>query len=160
MASYENGPGQKFAAASGSGTNADPFVPSMALAAGTASTTIGATTDAGPAWTTVLGVSGVPVASANASGGIDVSAAPATGLKIRLVDLILTNRTAAAMEFTFTTETSGTVVCGPYSVPANGTLQVTPRSWGWKTDTAVKKLRCTTSATGNVSIEPYYFYEA
>jgi hypothetical protein len=54
------------------------------------------------------------------------------------------------MKLTFTEETSGTVILAVY-ISANGTVQITPRG-KLKLPTANKKLRCTSSATGDVDI--------
>lgn len=155
MANYENGPGQKFAAASGAGTEASPFVPSMSLAAGTASTTIGATTDAGPAWTTVFGVSSAAVTSADMTTATAVTAAPTSSQKLVITDIVVAADTA--MFVLFQEETSGTLIFKVW-VPAGGTVQITPRG-KIKLATADKKLTADASVAGNIAITVAYYSE-
>lgn len=120
---------------------------------------MGATQDAGPFWTTVRGVAGVPFASADQhSAAASVSAAPTSGQKLVITDLFVSVDTA--MSVTFKCETTGAVVTGPYYLPANGTLQLTPRSKGWKLATADKKLQVITSVAGNVMVDVAYYSEA
>lgn len=127
------------------------------LPAGT--NTIGATKDAGPNWTTSWGVSSAPFTSANQSGSAaSVTDAPTAGQKLVIIDLIFSVDTAMAV--TFKCETSGAVIAGPFYLPANGTLQITPRSKGWKLATADKKLQVQTSVAGNIMVLPSYYSEA
>ena len=80
------------------------------------------------------------------------TAAPTTGLKIVLDDLWVSADTAMRVEIS--EETSGTVVWAAY-LPANGSVQFTPRD-GLKLDTANKKARFKTSASGNVRVTALY----
>lgn len=121
-----------------------------ALVAGSA--TIGATMDAGPAWTPVY----QHTASADASSGADVTAAPTSGQKIVVDDIIVS--TGAALTVTFEEETSGTDVLKLY-MAANGIAQVTPRG-RIKLATADKKLRLLTSGAGTVAVTVCYHSEA
>lgn len=125
------------------------------IAAG--SNTIGATQDAGPSWTSVWGVSNVPVSSADMSGAaVDVTDAPTSGQKIVVDDIIV--GADAAMRVDFTEETSGTVMLSVY-LAAGATLQITPRGKR-KLATANKKLKAQTSAAGNIRILVGYHSEA
>ena len=128
---------------------ADPVTGTVTANQGTAGATPWPTTDNGPAWTSVWGVSNAPVTSADMSGAaVAVIDAPTAGLKFVITDIVVT--AAAAMLFTFTEETSGLVLAYA-SVAANGTAQVTPRSKR-KTAVAVKRVMCQSSAAGNVSV--------
>ena len=114
--------------------------------------------DAGPAWTTVRGVSGEPVTSADMSGAaVAVTDAPTEGQSLVVDDLYLS--TEADLSFTLTEETSGTVILGPLYMAANSAQQITPRA-RLKLDTADKKLMCQTSAAGDVSVLALYHSEA
>lgn len=131
----------------------------QSLSLGAGSSTLGATKDAGPSWTTVKGISGVPFTSADQhSVAASVTDAPTSGQKLVITDIFLSVDTA--MGVTFKCETTGAVVTGPYYLPANGTLQLTPRGKGWKLATADKKLQVLTSVAGNVMIDASYFSEA
>lgn len=125
-----------------------------ALVAGTA--TIGGTTDAGPAWTSIFGVSGAAVVSADATGNPAVTDAPAAGQKLVITDIVYSSDTA--MSLTFSEETSGTVIFKVF-VPANGTGQITPRGKK-KLATADKKLMCDASVAGNIAVTVGYYSEA
>lgn len=120
------------------------------------SAAMGGTTDGGPSWTSVWGITNAPVQSSNMTSIADVTAVPTSGQKLVIDDLIISADTA--MKFTFTEETSGTVMFAVY-VPAGGVTQVTPRGKR-KLATADKKLRCTASVAGNVSILAGYHSEA
>lgn len=112
--------------------------------------------DNGPAWDSTWGVSNAPVTSANMSGAaVAVTTAPATGKKLVIDDILFSSDTA--LRATFTEETSGTVILY-VRVPANGTVQVTPRGKR-KLATANKTLMCQTSASGNVEILVGYHSE-
>ncbi len=124
------------------------------IASGTA--TIGATQDAGPAWTSVHGISGVPFTSSDQhSAAANCTDAPTTGLKLVITDLVFATDTA--MNVTFKEETSGTVIAGPFYVAANSTVQLTPRSIAWKLATANKHLQVITSVSGNIMVDAFYF---
>jgi len=106
--------------------------------------------DAGPAWTTIRGVDGEPVTSADMSAAaVAVIDAPDTGEKLVIDDLWLS--TAEELSFTLTEETTGTVILGPLYMAANSTQQITPRG-RLKLDTADSQLMCQTSAAGAVSV--------
>ena len=111
-----------------------------------------ATMDAGPAWAS----SYLHAASADASGGVDVTAAPTSGQKIVIDDVIVSVNTA--MWVLFEEETSGTDIIKVYLV-ANSTVQITPRG-RIKLPTADKKLRIDTSAAGNIAVTLCYHSEA
>lgn len=123
------------------------------LVTGTA--TIGATKDAGANWTAVHLV----VNSADATGGVDISAAPTSGQKRVLVDLVISVGTTMAVSII--EETSGTVMHGPFYMAANTVMQITPRSTPMsKLPTADKKYRVDTSVAGSVTIETWTYSEA
>lgn len=121
-----------------------------AIPAGT--NTIGATRDAGPAWTSAY----LHTASADASGGADLTAAPTAGQKICIDDLIIS--VGADLTVTLEEETSGTDVMVFY-MAAKSTIQVTPRGQV-KLPTADKKLRLDTSGAGNIAVTVVYHSEA
>lgn len=114
------------------------------------------TKDNGPAWTSVWGVSNAPVQSADMTSIAHVSDAPTSGQKLVITDIQVSTDTA--MKLTFTEETSGLVICSLY-VAAYVPVQVTFRSKR-KLNVADKKLRCTASVAGNVSILVGYYSEA
>ncbi len=114
------------------------------------------TKDAGPAWATVWGVSNAPVQSADMSSIADVTGTPVSGQKLVITDVLAS--AAVAMKLTFTEETSGLVMFSIY-LGANSPVQITFRSKR-KLNVADKKLRCTASVTGNVSILVGHYSEA
>lgn len=115
------------------------------------------TSDAGPAWITSRGLSGLPFTSSNQSASAaPVSDAPTTGQKLVVTDMVISVDTQMAV--TFKEETSGTVVAGPYYMSANSTLQITPRG-KFKLPTANKKLQVQTSVAGNITVSVYYYSE-
>ena len=124
----------------------------------TGTNTIGATQDAGPAWTSVFGVAGVPFTSADQHSAVaSVTDAPTSGQKLVITDLIVSVDTA--MSVTFKEETSGTVIFGPWYCSANsGPMQITLRSKK-KLPTADKKLQVITSVAGNITVSAGYFSE-
>lgn len=124
------------------------------IAAGT--NTIGGTRDAGAAWTSVFGVSGAAVVSANITSATAITDAPTSGQKIIVDDIVVSTDTA--MNILFEEETSGTDIFKVF-LPANGTLQITPRD-KVKLATADKKLTAKGSATGNVGITVTYHSES
>jgi hypothetical protein len=126
------------------------------VAGASATTSIGATTDNGPAWTTVLGVTSAVVTSADATTATAVTAAPTSGQKLVITDIIASSDTA--MFLLFQEETSGTVLFKIW-LPANGTVQLTPRG-KVKLATADKKLLVDASATGNIAVTALYYSEA
>lgn len=140
----------------GGGGSSGSVTIGSALPAGT--NTIGATQDAGPAWTTAWGIAGVPFNSADASSIVSVTSAPTSGQKLVITDLIVSVGTA--MTVTFKCETSGVVIAGPFYLPANTIAQLTPRSKGWKLATADKKLQVIASVSGNITVQAGYFSEA
>lgn len=127
-----------------------------AIPAGT--NTIGATKDAGPSWTTVWGVTGVPFTSADASSVVSVTDAPTSGQKLVIDDILIS--VATAMSVTFKIETAGTVIYGPFYLSANQLYQFTPRGKGRKLATADKKLQVITSVSGNIMVDVSYHSEA
>lgn len=121
-----------------------------ALVAGTA--VIGTTMDGGPSWTTVYTFT----ASTDATGGVDITAAPTGGQKIVVTDILISTDTA--MYVSFLEETSGTEV-GRVYLSASGLAQITPRA-KWKLPVADKKLRIDASVAGNVAVTCWYYSEA
>lgn len=115
-------------------------------------------TDGGTAFTSVWGVAGVPFTSGDQHSAVaSVSDAPTSGKKLCIDDLIFSTDTA--MNVTFKEETSGTVMFGPWYVPANTTLQVTLRGKK-KLATADKKLQVITSVAGNITVQAGYHSES
>lgn len=108
--------------------------------------------DYGPDWTS----SYLFTASADATGGADITAAPTAGQKIVVTDILISVNTA--MYVSFLEETSGTEL-GRIYLPANGAAQVTPRS-KWKLPVADKKLRIGASVAGAVAVTCWYYSEA
>ncbi len=110
--------------------------------------------EAGKVWTheTVdvsLGVTGAAVSSADMSGGATaVTGAPTSTKKLVVTDVVLSTDTTLA--FTFTEETSGTVLF-KLRILANTSFHFKPHG-KLKLATADKKLMCQTSASGNVTI--------
>jgi hypothetical protein len=148
------GTGQELATASGAGTAASPFVPSVALAAGSAA--IGATQDAGPSWTSSVGVSDAAVVSADLTTRTAVTDAPASGQKLVITDILVSADTA--MNVLFEQETNNVDKIKVF-VPANGTAQITFRG-KLKLTVADKKLMATASVAGNIAITVLYYSEA
>jgi hypothetical protein len=109
-------------------------------------------TDNGPAWTPAY----THTASADMTTTAALTAAPTSGQKIVIDDIIFS--TGTAMNFTFEEETSGTDVLKIY-VPANTTIQLTPRG-KIKLATANKKLHGVASVAGNVAVTVCYHSEA
>ncbi len=110
------------------------------------------TADGGPAWTSAY----PHTASADATGGADLTAAPTSGQKIVIDDIIVSVDTA--MWVLFEEETSGTNILVLY-MAANSTAQITPRG-RIKLATADKKLRLDTSVAGNIAVTVCYHSEA
>lgn len=110
------------------------------------------TSDNGPAWTPAY----LHTASADATGIVDVTAAPTSGQKIVVDDIIVS--VGAAMTLTFEDETAGTDLLVLY-MEANSTAQVTPRG-RIKLPVADKKLRMDSSAAGAVAVTVCYHSEA
>lgn len=111
-----------------------------------------ATTDGGPSWTSAY----LHTASADATGIVDVTAAPTGGQKIVIDDIILSVDTA--MWVLFEEETSGTDILKLY-MAANSSAQVTPRG-RIKLPVADKKLRMDASVAGNIAVTVVYHSEA
>ena len=127
-----------------------------AIPAGT--NNIGGTTDNGPHWTSVFGVSGAPFTSADQSASAaSVTDAPTAGQKLVITDLLVSVDTA--MSVSFKIETAGTTLIGPIYLPANGSAQITFRS-KFKLGTADKKLQVQSSVAGNISVLAGYYSEA
>lgn len=126
----------------------------IVLAAG--SNSIGGTKDNGPHWTSSFGVSSAAVVSADITTATAVTDAPTSGQKIVVTDIIVSTDTA--MNILFECETTGVDIFKVF-VPANGTVQITPRS-KVKLATADKKLTAKSSVAGNVGITVCYYSEA
>jgi hypothetical protein len=95
-------------------------------------------------------------ASADMSTAAAITAAPASGKKIVLMDVLISTDTA--MNFALQMETSATVLAKVF-LPANSVMQVTLRGF-IKGDTADKKIYGKASVSGNVAITAVYFSEA
>jgi hypothetical protein len=119
----------------------------------------GAVKDNGPAWTSAHGIAGLPFTSADQHSAVaSVTSAPTSGQKLVITDIFVSVDTA--MSVTFKEETSGTVITGPFYLPANGTIQLTPRGKQWKLPVADKKLQVLTSVSGNIMVDAGYYSEA
>lgn len=118
---------------------------------GPGSAAIGGTKDNGPHWTPTRTYTAISSATTT-----DITVAPTSGQKIVLDDLIIS--ADAAQTVSLVEETSGTVFA-KFFIPANGTIQITPRD-GLKAAVADKKLRVTTTSTANTSITACYHSEA
>lgn len=117
------------------------------------------TSDNGPAWAGVHGISGVPFTSADAhSSAASVTDAPTSNQKLVPTDIFFSVDTA--MSVTFKCETTGAVITGPYHMPANSAMQLTPRDKSWKLATVDKKLQVITSVAGNIMVDVHYYSEA
>lgn len=103
-----------------------------------------ATKDNGPAWTVVRTVT----TSADMTTAAAISAAPTTGQRVVVDDLIISTDTA--MTLTILEETSSDVFCVLY-LAANSTVQLTPRD-GFKANAINKKFFADASATGNLTV--------
>lgn len=132
------------------GGTAIPTSIGSALPTGTNS--IGGTKDNGPFWTVVR----TYTTSADMTTAAALTAAPTSGQKIVLDDIIISTDTA--MNFSLQEETSATVFAKVY-MAANSTVQLTPRD-GFKTAVADKKFFGDASAAGNVAITALYHSEA
>jgi hypothetical protein len=155
----EIGRGQWLAASSASGDHkpGDFAVLKTTPAAAAAGTYVGDTKDAGPAWTSVFGVSGARFASADASAAdAAVTDAPASGQKLVITDVLIS--AAAAMLVDIKEESAANPIASIY-LPASGTYQWTPRS-KTKLATADKKLMIRTSAAGAIRVTAHYYSEA
>lgn len=93
------------------------------------------------------------VTSADASSGVDLTAAPAAGKKISLVSLRIV--AGATLTVDITEETSGTVILRTYVVA--GSDHVYTPVVPIQLPTAVKKARITASGAGDVTVEAFYF---
>lgn len=115
--------------------------------------------DGGSGLSSLWGVGGVPVASADMSAGTFVTDAPTSTKKI-VIDDVLFSVGATAMSITLKEETSGAVVFGPWYCPANsGPIQITLRGKK-KLAVADKRVQAFTSAAGNITVQLGYHSEA
>lgn len=112
--------------------------------------------DGGPAWTTVRGVSGAAVISADATTPAAVTDAPTAGQKIVVTDIVFS--VGADMTVQFEEETSETILFNMYCL-AGQSYQISPRS-KCKLDTADKKLMVDASVAGAISVTAFYYSEA
>lgn len=119
-------------------------------------TAIQKTSDSGPTWTSVFGVSSAAVTSADMTTAAAVTAAPTSGQKLVIVDIVVSVDTA--MNILFEEETSGTDIYKVF-LPANGLAQITPRG-KVKLATADKKLTAKASVAGNIAVTAIYYSEA
>lgn len=119
------------------------------IAAGT--NVIGGMLDAGPVQT----LTQTYTASANMTTAAAITAAPAAGKKIALVDVLIS--ADRALDFDLEMETSGNVLAKIF-LPAKGSAQITMRGY-LRGDVADKKIFGKASAAGNVAITAVYFSE-
>lgn len=78
-----------------------------------------------------------------------VTPAPTTGQYLVVDDIIMSSDTALSV--TFSREDANSTAVMKIYMPANGTVQLTPRGM-FKLSTVTKKLNAKTSATGNVAM--------
>lgn len=116
----------------------------------------GSSTDGGPAQTISLGVAGKAFTSADATTAAAVSDAPQSGMKLVILDVIASSDTA--MFLLFHEESTAANLYYKVFVPANGTVQITPRG-KCKLTTVDKKLMVDASASGNISVTCIYYSE-
>lgn len=103
------------------------------------------------------GIAGERFTSADQSAAVaSVTDAPASGEYLVITDFIVSVDTA--MTVNFSEETSVDYVLTLY-MPANGSVQVTPRA-KIKLLVADKQLQVRTSASGNIAITAGYYSEA
>ena len=96
-----------------------------------------------------------PFVSANATAAAAITTAPDSGKTLVITDLIISSDTS--MNLLFTEETTGTVLLKIF-IAANTSFHFNPTG-KFKLNTADKKLRVTASASGNISILAFYYYE-
>lgn len=112
--------------------------------------------DGGPGWNTGVGSDAYPrqvIESADASAGVVITVDPEPTETISVTDLIISVDTA--MTVTIRDNSSPTPLkLFKFFMPANGTIQITPR--GWLQVTTGKKLSVITSASGNIAITSFY----
>lgn len=112
----------------------------------------------GPAYTPTLGVSSAAFTSSDASAAaVAVTDAPGTGKYIALHQLIVAAG-SAALTFTFTEETSGTVLLKLFLLA--GTSFQIPLVGKIKLATANKKLMVQTNQAGTCAVTALYVAEA
>lgn len=114
------------------------------------------TTDGGASWTSVLGVTSYAFTSADATTAAAVTDAPTTGQKLVITDIIASSDTAMFLLF-HEESTAGNLFFKVF-IPANGTVQITPRG-KVKLTTVNKKLMVDASAAGNIAITVLYYSE-
>jgi hypothetical protein len=103
--------------------------------------------DGGPAWTTKFGVDGAAVLSADMTTAAHVTDAPATGKHAVIDDIVVSVDTAMSVLFE---DHTGTDLIKVY-LPANGTLQITPRG-KLRLATAGDVLTAKASVSGNIAV--------
>lgn len=113
------------------------------------------TSDAGPHWTSSYGITGSAVVAASITGTTIITDVPTSGQKLVITDVLISVDTA--MNILLQEETSGMTIAKIF-LPANGTVQWTPRS-KTKLLTANKRLTARSSANGNVGITAHYYSE-
>jgi uncharacterized protein YjbI with pentapeptide repeats len=114
------------------------------------------TSDAGPSWTTVYGVSGAAVISADMTTAAHVTDSPTGGQKLVITDIIVSVG-SVAMTVLFE-DHNGTDLIQVY-MPANSTLQITPRG-KLKLGTADLVMTAKASVAGAISVTAIYYSEA
>jgi len=112
--------------------------------------------DKGAGWTSVYGVSGAAVVSADITTATAVTGAPASGQKLIITDILVSSDTD--MNILFEEETSGTDLCKLF-LKAGVPFHYVPRSKN-KLAAADKKLTAKSSVSGNVGITVSYYSEA
>jgi len=113
------------------------------------------TCDSGAGWDSVYGVGGAAVVSSNITTPTAVTDAPEVGKRIVIDDIIVSS--AIAMAISFEEETSGTIIFRVF-LPADGTLQITPRG-RVRLVTANKRVMARSDVAGNVAITVIYHSE-
>ena len=111
---------------------------------------------AGTSWTEVHGVSGAPVNNDDFSTARDITDAPEAGKRIVLSGVVIGNQSDNDIAVTLIEETSGTVLFGPHTIPANSTLPLAMFNALCECATADKVIQVQADVAGNLTIDSYY----
>lgn len=96
---------------------------------------------------------GTPISSSDITTAVDLTGAPASGKKIRILDLFVS--VAVAMKIQVIEETSGDVIASAY-LPTNGNLPLSLRC-GIEANAADRKLQLKGSVAGGVEVICTYY---
>ena len=111
----------------------------------------GSTKDDGPYWNS----SYTYTTSADMTTAAAVTASPTSGQKLCITDIFLSSDTQILYSFV---QESDSVVLAAVRLPADGTVQLTPRTT-FRLPTKDKKLLGKASAAGNVYVTAFYYSE-